>query len=166
MKKFPEHGPCFVCGTENPHSVGVTWYENEAGEIHADMIFTLAHQGPPGHVHGGASAAVLDEAMGAAVWHAGYSVMAVNLEINYKKPVPLGESIVIESRIAEVKLRKILTTSEMRLPDGSVAVTGRGIYVEAPHMFKGSAFAAGNEAELSGSDSKYWQRLIGNKSFD
>jgi uncharacterized protein (TIGR00369 family) len=136
MKKMPEHGSCFVCGTQNPHSVGITWFLSDEGAIHADMVFTEAHQGPPLHAHGGASAAVLDEAMGAAVWSAGYSVVAVNLEINYKKPVPLGQNIVIEAHIAELQPHKILTTSEMRLPDGSVAVTGRGIYVEAPHMFK------------------------------
>lgn len=136
MEKIPEHGSCFVCGTQNPHSVGVTWYRNEDGSIHAEMVFTAAHQGPPAHAHGGASAAVLDEAMGAAVWGAGYRVVAVNLEINYLKPVPLGQNIVIQARVGEVQPRKILTTSEMRLPDGSVAVTGRGIYVEAPHIFK------------------------------
>lgn len=142
IKKIPEHGSCFVCGSENPHSMGVTWYQNETGAIQTTMVFTLAHQGPPAHAHGGASAAVLDEAMGAAVWSAGYSVVAVNLEINYKLPVPLGQNIVIEARIAEVKPRKILTTSEMRLPDGSIAVTGRGIYVEAPHLFKDLNFGS------------------------
>jgi len=136
MEKIPEHGSCFVCGTENSRSIGVTWYQKEDGSVHADMVFTTSHQGPPAHVHGGASAAVLDEAMGAAVWRAGFSVVAVNLEINYRKPVPLGENIVIEAKISEVHPRKILSTSEMRLPDGTVAVTGRGIYVEAPHMFK------------------------------
>jgi uncharacterized protein (TIGR00369 family) len=120
--------------------VGLTWFQDDDGTIRAEMVFTLAHQGPPSHVHGGASAAVLDEAMGAAVWRAGYSVVAVNLEINYKKPVPLGQNIAIEARIAEVFPRKILTTSEMRLPDGNVAVTGHGIYVEAPHLFKDKSF--------------------------
>ncbi len=142
MEKIPEHGDCFVCGTKNSHSVGITWYKNDSGTIHADMVFTKAHQGPPAHVHGGASAAVLDEAMGAAVWSAGYSVVAVNLDINYKKPVPLGQNIVIEAWITEVKPRKILTISEMRLPDGSIAVTGTGIYVEAPHLFKDVSFSS------------------------
>ena len=58
MQQLPEHGYCFVCGTQNPHSVGVIWYQNEDGSIHADMVFTDAQQGPPAHVHGGASAAV------------------------------------------------------------------------------------------------------------
>jgi uncharacterized protein (TIGR00369 family) len=142
MQKLPEHGACFVCGAQNPHSMGLTWFLDDDGQIHAEMVFSEAQQGPPAHVHGGASAAVLDEAMGAAVWRAGYSVVAVNLEINYKRPVPLGQPMVIAARIAEVHPRKILTTSEMRLPDGSVAVTGRGIYVEAKHLFKDISFGS------------------------
>ena len=78
--------------------------------------------------------------MGAAVWRAGYSVVAVNLEINYKQPLPLGQNIVIEAQVTEVHPRKILATSEMRLPDGSIAVTGRGIYVQAPHLFQDASF--------------------------
>ncbi len=138
--KLPEHGPCFVCGSANPKSLGLTWYLREDGTIQTEFSFSLAQQGPPGHAHGGATAAVLDEAMGAAVWRAGYSVVAVNLEINYKLPVPLGQIVTIEARIAEVHPRKILTTSEIQLADGNVAVTGRGIYVEAPHLFKDVSF--------------------------
>ena len=141
MEKIPEHGSCFVCGTENPHSLGLTWYQNPDGTVHADFVFTEAHQGPPLHAHGGATAAVLDEAMGAVVWRAGYGVVAVNLEINYKKPVPLGQNMTIDARIDKIHPHKILTTSEIRLPDGSIAVTGRGVYVEAPHLFKNTRFS-------------------------
>lgn len=140
MEKISGHGFCYVCGIENPHSAGLTLYKEEDGSIHAEMIFTLSHQGPPGHVHGGASAAVLDEAMGAAVWIAGHHAAAVNLEINYQKPVPLGQNITIEAKILKIHPRKILTSSRMVLPDGQIAVVGNGIYVEAPHLFVNSAF--------------------------
>ncbi len=143
MKKLPEHGWCFVCGTENPRSLGITWFLNDENVIVAEYVFDLGQQGPPGHVHGGASAAVLDEAMGAAVWRAGHSVAAANLEINYKKPLPLGQRITILARVSEVHPRKIYTTGEMLLPDGSVAVTGRGVYVHAPHLFETASFGYG-----------------------
>lgn len=133
MRKLPGHGACFVCGADNPRSIGLTWYE-ENGEIVTEFVFDEGQQGPPGHLHGGASAAVLDEAMGAAVWTAGLRVVAANLEINYKQPVPLGQRVTIHARIKERHERKVLTTSELRLADGSVAVTGRGVYVPAPHL--------------------------------
>ncbi len=133
MRQLPGHGACFVCGPENPRSIGLTWFE-ENGEIFAEITFDEGQQGPPAHLHGGASAAVLDEAMGAAVWTAGLRVVAVNLEINYKQPVPLSQKVTIRARVQERRERKVLTTSELLLADGSVAVTGSGIYVPAPHL--------------------------------
>ncbi len=133
MRQLPGHGACFVCGADNPRSIGLTWFE-ENGEIFAEYAFDQGQQGPPAHLHGGASAAVLDEAMGAAVWTAGLRVVAVNLEINYKQPVPLGQKVTIRARVQERQERKVLTTSEILLPDGAVAVTGRGVYVPAPHL--------------------------------
>lgn len=133
MRQLPGHGACFVCGPENPRSIGLTWFEAD-GEIFAEFAFDEGQQGPPAHLHGGASAAVLDEAMGAAVWTAGLRVVAVNLEINYRQPVPLGQRVTIRARVQERQARKVLTTSEIFLPGGAVAVTGRGIYVSAPHL--------------------------------
>jgi len=136
MKSLPYHGSCFVCGSDNPHSIGVTWFLNEEdGSIYAEIVFSLAQQGPPGHAHGGASAAVLDEAMGAAVWRAGYSVVAVHLEVDYRRPVPLGEKVIVRGRITQRDEHKIRTSGEIILADGIIAASGRGIYVKAPQLF-------------------------------
>lgn len=131
-----EHGPCFVCGTENPHSLGVTWYARDDGTIFTSLTFTEAQQGPPGYVHGGASAAVLDEAMGAAVWRAGFSAVAVNLNVDFRRPVPLHEPVFVEARLSDRDGRAIPARGELRLADGTVAVVARGIYVEAPQLFE------------------------------
>lgn len=140
MIQLPHHGSCFVCGSDNPHSIGASWFLTDNGNIYAEITFNIAQQGPPGYVHGGASAAVIDEAMGAAVWRAGYSVVAVNLQVDYKKPIPLGEKTIVEARIAEIQAKKILTSGEIKLHDGTVAVVGRGIYVPAPQLFKDVSF--------------------------
>ena len=126
MEALPEHGACFVCGTQNPCSMGIRWYTNDAGEIYTKVTLTEAQQGPPGHAHGGATAAILDEAMGAAVWFAGHRVLSVNLNVDYKAPVPLGEAVEVFARIAEKCERSVHTTAELRLANGKVAVSGRG----------------------------------------
>jgi len=135
-KKLPEHGWCFVCGTQNPHSLGLSWYLEDDGSISCAFTLTDAQQGPPKLAHGGATAAVLDEAMGMAVWAAGLKVAAVNLEINYLQPVPLGQGLRLSARITERGERKIFSSGEIQLADGSTAVGGRGIYVVAPHLFE------------------------------
>jgi uncharacterized protein (TIGR00369 family) len=135
MKKaLPYHGWCFVCGNENPHSIGLTWYV-EDNVLTSEFTLNEAQQGPPGYAHGGASAAILDESMGLIVWAAGLQVAAVNLEINYHKPLPLNQPLTLETRITQKDERKIFSTGEIKLLDGTVCVSGRGIYVVAPHLF-------------------------------
>ncbi len=134
-RQIPYHGWCFVCGTENPHSIGITMFVDDDGVLTSEFTLSEAHQGPPGHSHGGASAAILDEAMGLVVWAAGHKVAAVNLEINYHKPLPLKQPLIVEARITQVDERKIFSTGEIKLTDSTVAVSGRGIYVVAPKLF-------------------------------
>ena len=133
--KLPEHGWCFVCGSENPHGMGLTLWVDDEGLMTSEFTLGKAQQGPPGYAHGGASAAILDEAMGLVVWVAGFQVAAVNLEINYHKPVPLFQPMKLEARITQKDERKIFSTGELHLPNGEIAVSGRGIYVIAPQLF-------------------------------
>src|SRR5512143_3873565 len=91
MKPLPQYGSHFVCGTAEAPAMGVTWYGREDGTVFAEVTLGSAQQGMPGLAHGGATAALLDEAMGGAVLLAGYRVAAVNININYHKPVPLGQ---------------------------------------------------------------------------
>src|SRR5689334_13497315 len=130
-RQLPYHGWCFVCGNENPHSIGITMFVDEQGVLTSEFTLNEAHQGPPGHTHGGASAAILDETMGLVVWAAGHKVVAANLEINYHKPLPLHAPLTVEARITQVGERKIFSTGEIKLTDSTVAVSGRGIYVIA-----------------------------------
>ncbi len=134
--QLPYHGWCFVCGTENPHSIGITMFVDDDGVLTSEFTLNEAHQGPPGHSHGGASAAILDEAMGLVVWAAGHKVAAVNIEINYHKPLPLHQPLTLEARITQIDERKIFSTGKIKLADSTVAVSGRGIYVAAPHLFE------------------------------
>lgn len=134
-RPIPEHGACFVCGKANPKGMGVTWYLQDDGRVLTRLRFTEAEQGPPGHAHGGASAAVLDEAMGAAVWAAGHTVLAVHLSVDYRRPVPLDVPVTVAARVVAKDGKAVHTEAELRLPDGTVAVQARGIYVEAPQMF-------------------------------
>jgi len=135
-RQIPYHGWCFVCGTENPHSIGITMFVNDNGTLTSEFTLTEAQQGPPGHAHGGASAAILDEAMGLVVWAAGYKVAAVNIDINYHKPLPLNQELKLEARVTQIDKRKVFSTGEITLTDGTVMVSGRGIYVVAPNLFE------------------------------
>jgi acyl-CoA thioesterase FadM len=80
----------------------------------------------------------LDEVMGAAVWQAGYTVAAAKIEVNYRKPVPLGQLISTKGYVTRRSGRKLYAHGEIYLPDGTVAVTGKGLYIIAPQLFETS----------------------------
>ncbi len=147
---LPEHGFCFVCGHENPRSIGVTWqvgflqpppaeeapYPPGAVRVFTDFQFTLYQQGPPAHAHGGASAAVLDEAMGACVWRSGYQALLAHYELDYKLPVPLHQPVHVEAWLERIDGRKLYARARLLLHDGRVAVEAEGLYLHIPQFFK------------------------------
>jgi uncharacterized protein (TIGR00369 family) len=137
-RQLPYHGWCFVCGNENPHSIGITMFVDDEGVLTSEFTLSDTHQGPPGHAHGGASAAILDEVMGLVVWAAGHKVLAANININYRKPLPLHQPLLAEARITEVSGRKIISQGKILLPDATVAVEGSGVYVIAKRFFENS----------------------------
>lgn len=94
----------------------------------------------PGHTYGGASAAILDEVMGLVVWAAGHQVVAanINININYRKPLPLHQPLLAEARITEVGEKKNYQHRRNQSADLTVAVSGSGVYVVAPHLFEAS----------------------------
>ena len=110
-------------------------FVDDDGTLTSEFTLTEKQQGPPGHAHGGASAAILDETMGLVVWAAGHKVAAANIEVNYHKPLPLHQPLKLEARITQTENRKIFSTGEIKLLDGAIAVSGRGIYVVAPKLF-------------------------------
>jgi acyl-coenzyme A thioesterase PaaI-like protein len=120
--------------------MGLEFFLEADGVVVSVLTPELRHEGPPGHMHGGFSVSLLDEAMGAAVWRAGYQVVSVNLATDFRAPVPIGEEITVRGRIDRIEGGKIHTVGDITLPDGRVAVEGRGLWIEMPEMFKDADF--------------------------
>jgi acyl-coenzyme A thioesterase PaaI-like protein len=125
---------CFVCGSKEHSGMGVIWHQQVEGTIFSEATFTLAQQGSPGNVHSGATAALLDEAMGLAIWYAGYRVVTVNLNITYHRPIPLGEKTHIVARFSGIENLQFFTKGEIFLANGKTAVTAFGTFAEATHF--------------------------------
>lgn len=124
---------CVVCGIENDLGLKTKFYETENKELIA--IFTPHEklQSYPGILHGGISATILDETIGRAIMmHAGKSAFGVTLELNvkYKKPVPLGVELKVIGRITKDRGRIFEGTGELLLPNGDVAVSAEGKFMK------------------------------------
>jgi uncharacterized protein (TIGR00369 family) len=126
---------CFVCGLANPAGLHAAIYEMESGEVVAIFRPEERHQGYPGRLHGGIAGTILDETIGRAIMaSSGGEVWGVTVEFTarYRKPVPLDVELRAVGRIAKDSGRFFEGTGEILLPDGTVAVEGKGRYLRMP----------------------------------
>lgn len=122
----------FVSGTAAAATRTQVDYFRHPGTTHlyARVTFGPETEGPPGAVHGGAIAAVLDEAMGAACWLQGHPVLGARIAIDYKRLTPLGFVGEVESWIERIDGRKIFLQAQLRDGDGAVYAVSEGLFVE------------------------------------
>ena len=109
----------------------VAYFRDPASDhLHAEVWFGPFTEGPPEAVHGGAIAAVLDEAMGAVCWMNGHAVVGARITINYLHLTPIGFSGHAESWIEQIDRRKIFIKSRLTDGEGKVHAEGEALFIE------------------------------------
>ena len=86
-----------MTGTEG--RIVLKYFRRPDGSLVATARFGDLSEGAPGLVHGGAILTALDEALGAAAWLAGRPVMTARLTTEFRKGVPLGAVMLVETRL-------------------------------------------------------------------
>jgi acyl-coenzyme A thioesterase PaaI-like protein len=124
---------CFGCGPANPqglHLVFTTDTTNPESPIStAHINLTRLHEGPPGHIHGGIVAALLDEAMSKLNRPLNVLAMTRHMEVDYLRPAPLYTPLVLISRHLRREGRKLFHQAEIQQPDGTVLARGKGLFI-------------------------------------
>jgi acyl-coenzyme A thioesterase PaaI-like protein len=124
---------CFGCGPSNPqglHLVFTTDNTNpEAPIVTAHIQLTRLHEGPPGHIHGGIVATLLDEAMSKLNRPLNVLAMTRHIEIDYLRPAPLDQPLVLVGRHLRREGRKLFHHAEIQRPNGGVLARGHGIFI-------------------------------------
>ncbi len=122
IKVSHPEGGCFLC------SKGFYAFFDEEKEIaYFDFIFKEDSQGPPGYAHGGAIAIMIDEVMSFATTKM-FPCLLAEIEIKYKKSVPLYKKVNFEGRVVGSEGRKFFTEAVIKL-DGEILVEAKGIYI-------------------------------------
>lgn len=101
---------------------------SDGPELHARGAFGAAHEGPPGHVHGGWLALALDEALGTANVSGGAPALTGRLTVRYRRPTPLAAEVHVDARTTRVDGRRITTRGSMTV-DGNVTAEAEGLFV-------------------------------------
>lgn len=124
---------CLVCGLENPYGLKTVFYETEDNQLIAVFNVLNGHQSYPNRLHGGVTAAVLDETIGRAisinnpdmVWG-----VTMELKVQYRKPIPLDQTLYAIGRITMVRRNVFKGEGEVILQDGTRAATAEGLYMQ------------------------------------
>jgi acyl-coenzyme A thioesterase PaaI-like protein len=106
-------------------------YFRKHGEpvLYAKAWFGRKTMGPPGHVHGGAMAATLDEAMGAASWMNDLPSVAATITISFLAMLPIETETVVVAYIDRVEGRKVYLRSSLTDPSGRVVAEATGLFI-------------------------------------
>lgn len=121
------HGNAVV-GLRNAVAPPVTVVRDfEQQQASADFHLGAAYEGPPGLVHGGVTALILDQVFGEAASTGGAPGMTGTLTIRYQRGTPLGD-LHCEARIDGTEGWKTFVTGSLADADGDT-VTAQGIFV-------------------------------------
>ncbi len=119
-----------VVGVRNAIAPPVILQWADDGSVHSEVDLGAAYEGPPGCVHGGVSALLLDHLMGetASAAHTRLIVTGT-LTLRYVHPLPLGR-IRMQAQITKEDGRKVTVTAHIGPDDDSApAVEATGLFI-------------------------------------
>lgn len=119
-----------VSGLRNPVAVIDTEQRTVDEELRVthELHLGALYEGPPGLVHGGVSALVLDQVLGEAAAVGGSPGMTGRLTVHYRRPTPLGD-LTVSAWLASNEGRKAVVKGELRDADGQVTVEAEGLFI-------------------------------------
>ena len=79
-----------VIGLRNALAPPVLTHRDDSGRVAADFHLGAAYEGPPGHVHGGVSALILDHVLGEAASPDQKPRFTGSITVRYLRATPLG----------------------------------------------------------------------------
>lgn len=117
-----------VIGTRNPSAPPLVVHYESDGSVWAEFTLGAAYEGPPGHVHGGVSAMMLDHVLGATAHQPGRPAYTGSLTLRYHRPTPLRHPLRADAWIERTEGVKTFAAGE--LSDGSgVTVSAKGVFI-------------------------------------
>src|SRR5213594_3383913 len=110
---------CFACGQLNPGGLRLDF---EVSRDRAEARYTALqrHQGYDGLLHGGVVTALLDEAMGWAIFHQGIWGVTARINVSFRLPVPVGEEIRVVGEVTRDRDGEMLAEADaifLRMPE-------------------------------------------------
>lgn len=121
------HGNAVV-GLRNPIAPPLHIDRYPDGKALSKFHLGALYEGPPGLVHGGVSALILDQMLGEAAAAGGSPGMTGTLTVKYRRGTPLGD-LSAEAWITEVQGYKTTVEGHIKDADGNPTVEAVGLFI-------------------------------------
>ena len=124
-------GHCFGCGPLNTEGLRLVFTPGPEGSV-AEYTVEDRFQSWMGMAHGGMVALMLDEAVGWAAWHAGHPGVTGRLQVAFRRPLKLRETVKIVGRVERVRRTLVYCNAVVEsLDDGGLIADGTATLVMA-----------------------------------
>jgi len=120
---------CFGCGLDNPTGLRLKFFVDPDKNVACHFRLARRFAGPPGHAHGGIIATLLDEAMSKSNRARGILAMTRHLEVQYLRPVPLGQPLTLTARHLDTHGRRNHTEAHLADASGQILATAKAVFV-------------------------------------
>jgi acyl-coenzyme A thioesterase PaaI-like protein len=106
-----------VIGAANPIAPPLTVRMQGDATVVGECTLRQIHEGPPGAVHGGWVATLLDQLLGHATAAAGHPGFTGELTVRYRRPTPYNVPLTLLGRTDEVDGRRVHASAEIVVDD-------------------------------------------------
>ena len=121
---------CFGCGGANESGMKLTFeLDQDARRATGKFVLGPRYAGGAGFAHGGVIAILLDEVMGKLSKFTEERAVTAELNIEYRKPVPVEAEITVSGWQEDEKGRNRFRIGEIHDAAGNLLVRGRGRFV-------------------------------------
>jgi uncharacterized protein (TIGR00369 family) len=121
---------CFGCGEANPVGLHLKFFLADDSSVVCLAEIADTYEGPPGYLHGGIIATLLDETMSKAVRARGVTAMTRHMEVDYLRPVPSAKPVRLEGRVTKSEGRKHWVEAKILDAEGTPLAAGKGLFIE------------------------------------
>jgi len=117
-----------VIGRRNPVAPPLVIHDGADGVVHTEFELGAAYEGPPGHVHGGVCAMILDHVLGATAHLPGKPAYTGTLTLRYVRGTPLGQQLRAEAHVERTEGSKTFAVGHIADAEG-VTVQAEGVFI-------------------------------------
>lgn len=117
-----------VVGLRNPAAPPLDVIREDTDYVWSEFSLGAAYEGPPGHVHGGVCAMVLDHVLGEVASNGGTTRFTGTINVRYVRATPMG-ALRAEARIVRTEGFKAFGVAHIA-DDQGITVEAEGVFIQ------------------------------------